>query len=96
MSLIYCFYLNGCVSSECASPEIKIPHLKAYLLNWIKTIFHSSVRSGRFLLTNFDRLVVPKWSIWISVQGPHGPVTPISQKLSFIPKGNILSSLMLK
>ena len=33
----------------------------------------------------------PILSKWISLQGPHGPVSPISQKLSFIPNGNTLS-----
>src|SRR5678810_588704 len=64
-------------------------------LNWMNTLFHISITVPvSSLFTNewpslfaFGRL-----SKCISVQGPHGPVSPISQKLSFLLPINILSS----
>jgi len=41
----------------------------------------TSTRSSLPTLTNFGPR--PLWSKWISVQGPQGPVDPISQKLSW-------------
>lgn len=59
-------------------------------------MFHNSVKSGKSLLIKLALLQIPKRSTWISVQGPQGPVGPISQKLSFIPNGKILSSETLE
>ena len=62
-----------------------------YLLNWINTRFHTSRTVGSSMFTSEAASRPPILSKWISLQGPHGPVSPISQKLSFIPNGNTLS-----
>lgn len=49
---------------------------------WIKTRFHISMHVGSSLLTSDAASRLPILSKWISVHGPHGPVSPISQKLS--------------
>ena len=62
-----------------------------YLLNWMKTRFHISRTSGLSMFTKAEASRSPIRSKWISVQGPHGPTSPISQKLSFIPNGKTRS-----
>ena len=62
-----------------------------YLLNWINTRFHTSRTVGSSMFTSEAASRPPILSKWISLQGPHGPVSPISQKLSFIPNGSTLS-----
>ena len=55
----------------------------------MNTRFHSSMKRSLPALTPISRLAPsvgslpgPPRSMWISVQGPQGPVSPISQKLS--------------
>ena len=67
-----------------------------YMLNSMKTRFQISSTSGSSMLTNSDASRLPIRSKWISEQGPHGPVSPICQKLSFIPNGNTRSAGTLK
>ena len=62
-----------------------------YLLNCINTRFHTSRTVGSSIFTSEAASRPPILSKWISLQGPHGPVSPISQKLSFIPNGSTLS-----
>src|SRR5678815_5657499 len=66
-------------------------------LNCINTLFQISITCGWSLFTSSFascclRSLSVRQSTCISVQGPQGPVSPISQKLSFLPNGNILSS----
>ena len=44
----------------------------------MKTLFQISITSGRSAFTKADASLPPILSKWISVQGPHGPVAPIS------------------
>ena len=59
-------------------------------LNWMNTIFQISITCGMigidqdFPILNFSFFESGRKSICISVQGPQGPVSPISQKLSFL------------
>ena len=62
-----------------------------HLLNWMKTRFQISISIGSSALTSSGTTLPPILSKWISEQGPHGPVSPISQKLSFIPNGSTRS-----
>ena len=57
-----------------------------FALNWMKTWFQISMHSAVPWFTSSPR-VSPDGvrSTWISEQGPHGPVSPIIQKLSFLP-----------
>ena len=57
-----------------------------FALNWMKTRFQISMQRASPLLTS-EPLVSPPGvrSTWISEHGPHGPVSPIIQKLSFLP-----------
>ena len=54
-------------------------------LNWMKTRFQISMQRGSPALTN-EPPVSPAGvrSTCISEHGPHGPVSPIIQKLSFL------------
>ena len=54
-----------------------------FRLYCIKTRFHTSITSGTPILTNGPPDLSGVLSKCISVHGPHGPVSPISQKLSF-------------
>ena len=63
-----------------------------YRLNWMNTKFQISRTSGSSWLTRWAALRPPIRSKWTSVHGPHGPVSPISQKLSFMFPGRIWSS----
>ena len=61
----------------------------ALRLNSIKTLFQISMTCGWSAFTNalpspLARSSGLRKSTWISVQGPQGPVSPISQKLSFL------------
>ena len=69
--------LNGKGTSEPSA-------LRSYCMN---TRFHISMTRGLSLLTSEApetalRSSSGRRSIWISEHGPHGPVSPISQKLS--------------
>src|ERR1700740_2075325 len=66
-------------------------------LNWLNTLFQISITCGSSPLTSvlpgtFFLASSLRQSTCISVQGPQGPVSPISQKLSFFPNERILSS----
>ena len=52
-------------------------------LYWIKTRFHSSITSSIPALTSSALQPPSVRSMCISEHGPQGPVSPISQKLSF-------------
>src|SRR4030043_1876767 len=65
------------------------------LLNCMKTRFQSSKylsQSHPAMQSGFLHPKSPPWSMMISEHGPHGPVSPICQKLSFAPSLAILSS----
>ena len=55
---------------------------------WMKTRFQISSTLGSSALTRLAAFLPPRRSKWISEQGPQGPVSPISQKLSFLSKGS--------
>ena len=57
-----------------------------FALNWMKTKFQISMQRGSFLFTSAPR-VSPSGvrSMCTSEHGPHGPVSPIIQKLSAFP-----------
>ena len=55
-------------------------------LYWMKTRFQISITSGVPALTSSGPQPFCVRSKWISEHGPHGPVSPISQKLSFSSK----------
>ena len=67
-------------------------------LYWIKTRFQNSINLAQPPLTQhlwpwtffLSQRSGPR-SICISLQGPQGPVSPISQKLSFLPKARTRS-----
>ena len=80
------------VSTCCAGSGVKVP--SGLALYWMKTLFQISMQRASEPFTS----VAPDFcsstevsrgpgrrSTWISVQGPHGPVSPIIQKLSFLP-----------
>ncbi|MNE72649.1 hypothetical protein D3C80_1686080 [compost metagenome] len=75
------------VSTCCAGNFSSEP--SALRLNSMKTLFQISTTCGWSL---FTKLFPETWafssavlkSTWISEQGPHGPWSPISQKLSFL------------
>ena len=71
------------VSTCCAGSGVKVP--SGLALNWMKTLFQISMHSALLWLTSRP-LVSPAGvrSMWISEHGPHGPVSPIIQKLSFL------------
>ena len=63
-------------------------------LYWIKTRFQISITCGCPLFTSscpgiFFLSSSSLISTWISEHGPHGPVSPISQKLSFFDPSRI-------
>ena len=63
----------------------------------MKTRFQTSITWGWSAFTSSDpgrafRSASLRMSTWISEHGPQGPVSPISQKLSFRLKGMIRSS----
>ena len=58
----------------------------------MKTRFQISSTSGSSMLTRLLASRPPMRSKCISEHGPHGPVSPIIQKLSFIPNGNTRSA----
>lgn len=61
----------------------------------MNTRFQISRTFGSSMLTKCAASRPPMRSKWISLHGPHGPVSPISQKLSFILPGRIrLSSIL--
>ena len=83
------------VSTYCLSSLWREPSF--FLLNWIKTKFHISTTWGWSLFTSSDPLIFffsedDLRSTWISEQGPQGPISPISQKLSFLLPFIILST----
>ena len=57
----------------------------------MKTMFQISITVGSSALTSADASRPPMRSKWISLQGPQGPVSPISQKLAFLSKGRMRS-----
>ncbi len=68
-------------------------------LNCMNTRFHSSMYLAQPLLTRhlcpgtfFISHISGPRSICISLQGPQGPVSPISQKLSFLPQARTFSA----
>lgn len=61
-------------------------------LNCMKTRFQISMTLGSSLLTMSAASRLPMRSKWISEHGPHGPVSPISQKLSVLSPGIICAS----
>jgi len=65
------------------------------MLNSMKTRFHISSTSGTSWLTRWLASRPPMRSKCISEHGPHGPVSPIIQKLSFIPNGKMRSDGIL-
>ena len=71
--------------------------LSAFLSNCMNTLFQISTTCGWSLFTSslpgFKAISASsRKSIWISEQGPQGPTSPISQKLSFLLPNIILSS----
>lgn len=62
----------------------------------MKTRFQISTTIGSSALTKDEASRSPIRSKCISEHGPQGPTSPISQKLSFIPKGNICEDGSLK
>lgn len=85
--------LNQFVHPHVCLPKVKVPLF--YLLNWINTRFQISSTLGSSMLTRCEASLPPMRSQWISLQGPQGPVSPISQKLSFMLPGRIRSSATL-
>ena len=82
------------VSTCFAARGLRLPSVCASY--WIKTRFHISMTRGLPVFTRSfpgtrSRSASVRRSIWISEQGPHGPVSPIIQKLSSEPKARILS-----
>ena len=73
-------------------PFVEMSTHRTYLLNCVKTMFQISRTLGSSMLTISGTSLPPMRSKWISVHGPHGPYSPISQKLSFIPNGRTLFS----
>ena len=69
---------------------------KSHRLNWMNTRFQISSTSGSSRLTSAEASRFPIRSKWISEHGPHGPVSPISQKFSFIGKGKTRCGAKLK
>ena len=80
------------VSTCWAGSSVSLP--VASRLYWMKTLFQISITRGSSPLTGARRPAARSASIsacglrstLISVHGPHGPVSPISQKLSLAPK----------
>src|SRR3990172_6763249 len=65
----------------------------ASLLYCMNTRFHTSInlsQSHSTLHSGLPHPIPSPWSMCISEQGPHGPVSPILQKLSFSPSLTIL------
>lgn len=60
--------------------------------NWMNTRFQTSITSGSPVFTSFAASRPPMRSKWISEHGPHGPVSPISQKLSLNDPGSTRSA----
>ena len=69
------------IEQDCMLRWIPVP--TNHYNTWIKTRFHISTQVGSSLLTNDAASRLPILSKCISVQGPQGPVSPISQKLSY-------------
>jgi len=71
--------------------------ITTHLSNCMKTKFHSSITSGLPVLTRHADFSEQPWRAkCISVQGPHGPVSPIIQKFSLSPYGKIFSAGILQ
>jgi hypothetical protein len=73
----------------------------SWRLNSMNTRFQSSMKRSLPALTprplsapSRGSVPGPPRSMWISVQGPQGPVSPISQKLSFFEKGRTCDGSM--
>lgn len=84
-----------CVYSKHPTPEYAFIR-RPYLLNWMKTRFQISRTLGSSIFTRWAASLPPIRSKWISLQGPQGPVSPISQKLSFMLPGRMRASSILK
>ncbi len=81
------------VSTCFAARGEKVPSWLA--LNWMKTWFQISMQRGELALTSVRPLASSSEGIrfrWISEQGPQGPVSPIIQKLSFLPPRTMWTS----
>ena len=72
------------VSTFLAGNGVNVP--SGLALNCMNTRFQISMHRASPLFTRLP-LVSPVGvrSTWISEHGPHGPVSPIIQKLSFLP-----------
>ena len=80
------------VSTCCAGSGVNVP--SGLALYWMKTLFQISMQRASEPLTSVAPSACSsgevsrgpgRRSTWISVHGPQGPVSPIIQKLSFLP-----------
>jgi hypothetical protein len=66
-------------------------------LNWINTRFQISITRASSALTRSPPFLSGVRSMWISLHGPQGPLSPISQKLSFLlPRTDALGGQVLR